>query len=461
MMQYYNNYLRKRLEQGRGSSTVIDRAIVLAIDEFGAKDNFVTAVFLDTECYICRVQCDKKKRYCIVKMDSYDHTASAAASNAPTAEVRHLLDAMSEVPSIDGEVYVYGRATESQVFMHAVAEKFVPRRVVDHSRRINLKSRSRFSAELTSRKLGINDGGSILKYIATPLQVYVPDDKDSLNSSVYGMCKWHQLVPRDCLKCRIAETDCFCVQLTFEVDGFGNVFCRASDGIGHEEYKLIWAPYGYPKNTELSNTGRSSDGRPTARRPETEKQTEEPQGTVHKSGIKEVYEIKNGEIYTFDDLFGDYLRDAEDIIIEDRYIFNDRHFTNLEEFIKAAFKAHSIAQTKPLKSIKLITSLAKYAAKGTVEENKEATKYQKERLKDIRVKLRKKNVDFTYEFGAEFHDRLVVLSNGWYFILGMGLDFFNREEDPYSIPTCRETRIVISRNRGTSPERKNRKPESL
>ena len=44
MMQYYNNYLRTRLEQGRGSSTVIDRAIVLAIDEFGAKDNFVTAV---------------------------------------------------------------------------------------------------------------------------------------------------------------------------------------------------------------------------------------------------------------------------------------------------------------------------------------------------------------------------------------------------------------------------------
>ncbi len=82
-MQYYQKYLRTRLEQCKGSSTVIDRAIVLAIDNCGAHGDFTVAVFLDTECYVCMVLTDRQRRYCILKMDCYDHSASAAAATSP------------------------------------------------------------------------------------------------------------------------------------------------------------------------------------------------------------------------------------------------------------------------------------------------------------------------------------------------------------------------------------------
>ena len=449
MMQYYQKYLRTRLEQCKGSSTVIDRAIVLAIDNCGAHGDFTVAVFLDTECYVCMVLTDRQRRYCIMKMDCYDHSASAAAATSPGADVSWLDAAMSEIPAIGGEVYVYGRATESPVFLQAVARKFTPHKVPDDSRKVNLKSRSRFSEELTSRKLGVNDGGTILKYITSPLRVFVPDDNISLNSSVYGVCTWRQLVPKDCNRCIIGDTECFCLWLTFEVDGFCNVFCRASDGVGHESYRLLWAPYGYPKNTENG----------LVRHPHEERRSEvnapSCDHTAEDSRPEQVYDIKDGDIYTFEDLFGDYLCDADELTIEDAYMYSYRHFANFDDFVSVAFKSHSVARTGSLKSLKLITR----RAWNLVDKDKEdAAALQLKKLKTIQSDLRKRNVEFTYEFDENFHDRRITLSNGWYFILGRGLDIFRRGGGRYSTNTCLQSRIVITRDPGKDPIRKIRKP---
>lgn len=356
---------------------------------------------------------------------------------------------MSAIPAIGGDVYVYGRATESPVFLQAVSRKFTPHKVPDDSRKVNLKSRSRFSEELTSRKLGVNDGGTILKYITSPLRVFVPDDSVSLNSSAYGVCTWRQLVPKDCNRCVIGGTECFCLWLTFEVDGFCNVFCRASDGVGHESYRLLWAPYGYPKNTENRPTRTPHEGT------HSENGVPSDANTVGDSRAEQVYDIKDGDIYTFEDLFGDYLCDADELTIEDAYMYSYRHFANFDDFVSVAFKSHSVARTGPLKSLKLITR----RAENLVDKDKEdAAALQLKKLKTIQSDLRKRNVEFTYEFDENFHDRRITLSNGWHFILGRGLDIFRRGGGRYSTNTCLQCRIVITRDPGKDPIRKKRKP---
>ena len=168
-----------------------------------------------------------------------------------------------------------------------------------------------------------------------------------------------------------------------------------------------------------------------------------------------MYDIKDGDIYTFEDLFGDYLCDADELTIEDAYMYSYRHFANFDDFVSVAFKSHSVARTGSLKSLKLITR----RAWNLVDKDKEdAAALQLKKLKTIQSDLRKRNVEFTYEFDENFHDRRITLSNGWYFILGRGLDIFRRGGGRYSTNTCLQSRIVITRDPGKDPIRKKRKP---
>jgi hypothetical protein len=146
--------------------------------------------------------------------------------------------------------------------------------------------------------------------------------------------------------------------------------------------------------------------------------------------FKRTYKINdNDRGYSYERIFGEYLKGTDSIIIEEPYMGENYLFDNFMRFCSMVRKFCE------LKKITLITREF---------HNKEIEK----RIKEFQDDLKSYNIELEINFSYTMHDRRVILNNGWTFILGRGLHIYKApkgrntlEAIDFSLRPCRETVI--------------------
>jgi len=64
----------------------------------------------------------------------------------------------------------------------------------------------------------------------------------------------------------------------------------------------------------------------------------------------------------------------------------------------------------------------------------------KEKLEELKIKLRKENIELEYSFDPNLHDRWIDVDTGWKIILGRGLDIFQKPDSQFSLGFLDQTK---------------------
>ena len=144
-------------------------------------------------------------------------------------------------------------------------------------------------------------------------------------------------------------------------------------------------------------------------------------------------EIRDGETgHTYENLFGDYLRNAKSVVVEDKWI---RYPYQIKNFMRFCIMLEKMGKVG---NIHLITGFH--------------DDVQKKAFKDLQDSLNNYNISLSYEFSDEIHDRDIKTDDGWVIDPGRGLDIYKPPESWYTIEAedyerraCRKTTINISK----------------
>ncbi len=141
--------------------------------------------------------------------------------------------------------------------------------------------------------------------------------------------------------------------------------------------------------------------------------------------------------YSYKNLFYPYLKDASKITIEDAYIRIEYQIKNLVYFCTLL--------TGRIEDIDLhlVTSSADSSFKSE----------QIRKFNELKENLKNDNVNFSFSFEDNLHDRVIKTDTGWRIIPGRGLDIFQDPGSYYSPANfdqtkkkCKKTEIVYIRN---------------
>lgn len=122
-----------------------------------------------------------------------------------------------------------------------------------------------------------------------------------------------------------------------------------------------------------------------------------------------------GNSYEF--LFGEYLKNAKEMEIEDPYIRSNHQISNFLRLCELAVKTGSI------QNIRLITGY----------DDKNQKKEAEEKFDQIAFSLKDNGIEFRHSFNTTIHDRLIKLDNGWCIKIGRGLDIYQKPESWFDI----------------------------
>lgn len=167
------------------------------------------------------------------------------------------------------------------------------------------------------------------------------------------------------------------------------------------------------ENNETYNEGTSADGglinHPTKRQRIPVLQEKSMSFRMGQTGV------------SYEKLFAPYMREAQEITVEDPYIRASWQIKNFMEF------ALMLINTRPVDDLKL-----------NLITNEEEDKIPDliDKLDDIRDDLASYGIEFTYKF-RDFHDRCIKTDTGWTITLGRGFDMFEKY-GPYSIASSRQ-----------------------
>ena len=147
--------------------------------------------------------------------------------------------------------------------------------------------------------------------------------------------------------------------------------------------------------------------------------------------------IDEGETgYSFEKIFGPYLKGAKQVVIIDPYIRFEYQIRNFLAFINIIDTTHGVV------SVKLTTS---------ADDEYQAMDLQM-KYKEIAASLAQNKIKFTYEFNPAIHDRSIRCDNGWSIFPGRGFDIFQKPESRYELSEvnqlrrkCKESEIVFLR----------------
>lgn len=145
--------------------------------------------------------------------------------------------------------------------------------------------------------------------------------------------------------------------------------------------------------------------------------------------------IREGDTgYSYQNLFGSYLKGAKKIYIVDPYVRLEYQIRNLIAF------AGILDATQDEIELTLITSV----------EDSYQEQYMKEKFKEIRISLANYGINFGYKLDPAIHDRSIKADNGWNIYPGRGLDIFQKPDSKYELSEidqskrkCRETDIIF------------------
>jgi ATP-dependent Lon protease len=124
-------------------------------------------------------------------------------------------------------------------------------------------------------------------------------------------------------------------------------------------------------------------------------------------------------------LFGDYLRGATKIQLQDPYIRMYYQFKNLLEFCLMLSQEKSPEDEIDLHVIS--------------NNNPEHLEDSRANFEDLQESVADLGIHLTYEF-ADVHDRSIISDNGWKINLGRGLDIFDRIEGKFSAADLDQTK---------------------
>lgn len=154
------------------------------------------------------------------------------------------------------------------------------------------------------------------------------------------------------------------------------------------------------------------------------------------------FKIFYGDVgYTYEALFGDYLRGAKVIDIEDPYIRSPHQVGNFVRFCELAVKVGA-AQT-----INLTTGF---------DDDEEQRKETEEKLQSLAGSLLDYGIKLNLSFSEHVHDREIRLDNGWKIKVGRDLDIYQKPDSWFCIGVndlerrpCLETIVDIFRDEET------------
>lgn len=150
--------------------------------------------------------------------------------------------------------------------------------------------------------------------------------------------------------------------------------------------------------------------------------------------------IKEGDTgYSYQNLFGDYLKGAKRIYVTDPYVRLEYQIRNFVTFA-------SLLDASDGEIILHLTTAAEDMGQQEIVSGK---------LRDLAASLAKHGIRFTFEFKSTIHDRKISLDNGWAIYPGRGLDIFQKPDSKYELSEldqtkrlCRETEIIFQEVKG-------------
>jgi ATP-dependent Lon protease len=140
--------------------------------------------------------------------------------------------------------------------------------------------------------------------------------------------------------------------------------------------------------------------------------------------------------FTYESLFGEYLKGAKEITVEDPYIRVPHQISNFLRFCELVVKVGS-AQV-----INLITG----------SDDDLQRKEAEEKLKMIGSSLLDHGIKLNLKFSDTLHDREIRLDNGWIIKIGRGFDLYQKLDNWFTVGSsdfemrpCMETKVDIYR----------------
>lgn len=122
---------------------------------------------------------------------------------------------------------------------------------------------------------------------------------------------------------------------------------------------------------------------------------------------------------SYEKLFKPYLTGATEITVKDPYI---RLPYQMKNFMELARLIAGIKETGEVVKLHLVT-----------HNNEEYIMESKQHFQDMIDSLSPIDIEFTYEFDENLHDRSISADNGWKILLGRGLDIFQKTNGWYDI----------------------------
>lgn len=140
--------------------------------------------------------------------------------------------------------------------------------------------------------------------------------------------------------------------------------------------------------------------------------------------------------FTYESLFGEYLKGAKEITVEDPYIRVPHQISNFLRFCELVVKVGTA------QAINLTTGS---------DDEKQRTEAE-EKFKLIGSSLLDHGVKLNLKFSDTLHDREIRLDNGWTIQIGRGFDIYQKLDNWFSVGTsdlemrpCMETKVDILR----------------
>lgn len=278
-MRYYKKYLADRLTKERQCASVLEKDAASIAHRFSPKGNFRMLTFIGGECYDCICTTDNQQHLMIRSMSCTDHDlvklfgqdgiprdmveklelafferdGEITYDDYYNQKYKDLADyheqlgyALDKIPtSALTDVYVTGDFVDLKAVRYAIQEKNGKAVYVRASTEPGTESKIFFSQELLSQKIHTSIPAITLLDVIRQrgIDIFIPDDAASLGSVFMCDITWQEIIPEDCAKCMVGQSECFYVRLNFETDIFNNLFCSTEDASGHTKKILVCSPF--------------------------------------------------------------------------------------------------------------------------------------------------------------------------------------------------------------------------
>lgn len=270
---------------------------------------------------------------------------------------------------------------------------------------------------------------------ATGLLKILFPDQDPIEQEFYQYCANPALELRQRVRDELCKMDREYVPVTFS-SKFPDDFQRGHRMVSYSDPETIQVEL--PRTIEAEPITVSDEEEAEVLRYYGETETTlADETTIQELSPKTVHIKENDTGYSYQNLFGPYLKGAKKIYVVDPYVRLEYQIRNFIVF------AGIIDTSQGQVELKLITSV----------EDAYDERIQEQKFKEIKESLEQHGVIFSYEFNPAIHDRSIKADNGWRIYPGRGLDFFQKPESKYELSEidqtkrlCRETDIIFQQN---------------